>query len=49
MFLGHGFEEDMAAPAKANSKRKLILAIIAIAITDSTLRSQLTLSCLAEW
>src|SRR2546428_13107354 len=33
MLLGRGFEEDMAAPAtKAKSKRKLILAIIAIAI-----------------
>src|SRR3989442_4524082 len=32
MLLGRGFEEDMAAPApKAKSKRKLILAIIAIA------------------
>jgi hypothetical protein len=31
MLLGRGFEEDMTAP-KAKSKRKLILAIIAIAI-----------------
>ena len=31
MFLGRGFEEDMAAP-KTRSRRKLILGIIAIAI-----------------
>ena len=31
MFLGRGFEEDMAAP-KTRSRRKLVLGIIAIAI-----------------
>jgi len=31
MLLGHGFEENMAAP-KAKSRRKLIIGIIAIAI-----------------
>src|SRR5437016_9913093 len=33
MLFGRGFEEDMAAPApKAKSRKKLILAIIAIAV-----------------